>query len=365
MTPQEQEQLVEDLEQSLDRLQALYNQYFMGIEKIEPLVQRKAVERKIQALRREQVRNTAVRFRMQTQIQKFNTQSTYWRRICRQIEEGTYQRDVARAQRRGDHRDMAEKASQALGELGEGREPRAVELDAEAREALDEPFGEGGREAPPPSGQIDQLDDPFADPAGPDPAAADGASGRTDPDKTPVPEVGTGVHEYHERLIRDAREKGDDDDDELSAFFSRRSVTPPPPPSKRESPVPPPPPGSGAFEPPRPQPPKAHGGREDRPAAVPRPRKAPARQPAAQASAQSRSAESASASAAAIDEKRKRAIYRSYLAARKKTGEPVEKITYGKISRTLDKQLASKKRIDDFKVVIRDGKAVIKTVRKR
>lgn len=42
MTPQEQEQLVEDLERSLDRLQSLYNQYFMGIEKVEPLVQRKA-----------------------------------------------------------------------------------------------------------------------------------------------------------------------------------------------------------------------------------------------------------------------------------------------------------------------------------
>ncbi len=364
MTPQEQEQLVEDLERSLDRLQALYNQYFMGIEKVEPLVQRKAVERKIQALRREQVRNTAVRFRMQTQIQKFNTQSTYWRRICRQIEEGTYQRDVVRAQRRGDQREMAEKASRALDELDESREPPPVELDAEAREALDEPFGEGGRKAPPPSGQIDQLDDPFADPAAPESAESDGASGRSDPDKTPVPEVGTGVHEYHERLLKDAREKGDDED-ELAAFFSRRSVAPPPPPSERESPVPPPPPGSGAAEPPSPEQPKAKGEPAEKPAAAaPSPRKAPAARPPAPASSVSRSAGSASA-AAAIDEKRKRAIYRSYLAARKKTGEPVDRITYDKISRTLDKQLAGKKKIDDFKVVIRGGKAVIKTVRGR
>src|SRR5512137_544055 len=107
MTPEEQENIVQELETALDRLQALYNQYFMGIERLEPTVQHKEVVRKMQALRREKMSNTALRFRFQTQVQKYSTQSNYWKRICRQIEEGTYQRDVNRAQKRSELRDEA------------------------------------------------------------------------------------------------------------------------------------------------------------------------------------------------------------------------------------------------------------------
>jgi hypothetical protein len=94
------ETLVNELETRVDRLRALYEQYFMGIEKIAPAVPQKDVERRIQTLRKEQIRNTAVRFRFQMIIQRYNTYQTHWQRICRQIEEGTYKRDMLRAQRR-------------------------------------------------------------------------------------------------------------------------------------------------------------------------------------------------------------------------------------------------------------------------
>lgn len=88
---------LEELEGRIERLKALYEQYFMGIEKLEPLVPRKDVDRRIQILRREQVRNTAQRFKFQTLIQRYNAFQQYWARVAREIENGTYHRDVARA----------------------------------------------------------------------------------------------------------------------------------------------------------------------------------------------------------------------------------------------------------------------------
>jgi hypothetical protein len=99
MDAQEFAAQVDDLEKKLDRLRAMYEQYFMGIEKIEPGVLRREVERLFQALRRERCNNTAQRFRFQTLVQRYTTLSAYWQRICRAIEEGTYQPHILRAQR--------------------------------------------------------------------------------------------------------------------------------------------------------------------------------------------------------------------------------------------------------------------------
>jgi hypothetical protein len=94
------EAAVGDLETNLDRLRSLYEQYFMGIERIAPAVVHKDVERRLYALRKEQIRNTAVRFRFQMIIQRYSTYQAHWQRICRQIEEGTYERHLLRAQKR-------------------------------------------------------------------------------------------------------------------------------------------------------------------------------------------------------------------------------------------------------------------------
>ena len=65
MEQTEIEKLVGELEIAVDRLRSLYEQYFMGIEKLEPAVPRKDVDRRIHVLRKEQIRNTALRFRFQ------------------------------------------------------------------------------------------------------------------------------------------------------------------------------------------------------------------------------------------------------------------------------------------------------------
>jgi hypothetical protein len=90
---------LDELEVRLERLRALYEQYFLGIEKIEPTIPRKDVDRRIYVLRREKIRNTGRRFKLQTIIQRYNTFQQYWQRICREIENGTYRRHLQRAER--------------------------------------------------------------------------------------------------------------------------------------------------------------------------------------------------------------------------------------------------------------------------
>jgi hypothetical protein len=136
---------VKELEERLDRLRTLYEQYFLGFEKLEPTVPRKDVERRFATLRKEQIRNTATRFRFNVATQKFNTYSMYWGRICRQIEEGTYKRHVARAEKRFGRaaargkRDMDELAVDVdMAEL-EGADLEAVLAEADAAAAAPDP----------------------------------------------------------------------------------------------------------------------------------------------------------------------------------------------------------------------------------
>ena len=91
---------LEELEVRLERLRALYEQYFLGLEKIEPNIARKDVDRRIWALRRMKFRNTAKRFKLQTIVMRYNTFQQYWQRICREIENGTYRRHLLKAERR-------------------------------------------------------------------------------------------------------------------------------------------------------------------------------------------------------------------------------------------------------------------------
>jgi hypothetical protein len=85
MTPGEYEHLLHDAEVRLTRLKALYEQFFQGIEKLEPTVPRKELDRVLEILRKNQPRNTALRFRTQMLTARYGTYQTYWQRIARQI----------------------------------------------------------------------------------------------------------------------------------------------------------------------------------------------------------------------------------------------------------------------------------------
>lgn len=96
----EVDMLLDELEQRLDRLRALYEQFFLGFEKLEPTVQRKDVDRRFWVLRRMHLRNTATRFKLNTLTQRYNTYRQYWQRNLRQIEAGTFKRHLALAEKR-------------------------------------------------------------------------------------------------------------------------------------------------------------------------------------------------------------------------------------------------------------------------
>ena len=93
-------ELLDTLETLLERTKILYEQYFMGIQKIPPSQLHRDIERKIRELTQEQIRNTALRFRLTTVTQKFGSYNTYWKRTLTAIEQGRYARDIQRAQRR-------------------------------------------------------------------------------------------------------------------------------------------------------------------------------------------------------------------------------------------------------------------------
>lgn len=93
------ESLLNELETKMGRLRSLYEQYFMGIERIPPATARKEVFRLIRRAEGIYVRNTAQKFRLRSLVQRFNSYKAYWNRVEKQIEEGTYERDIRRAQR--------------------------------------------------------------------------------------------------------------------------------------------------------------------------------------------------------------------------------------------------------------------------
>lgn len=84
----------------------MYEQWFAGIERIEPARERDAFDKLMRTLQQDRPNNTASRFRHQQLTQRYATYTTYWRRIARQIEEGTYKRDIAKARKNKQRREQ-------------------------------------------------------------------------------------------------------------------------------------------------------------------------------------------------------------------------------------------------------------------
>jgi hypothetical protein len=167
---------LEELETRLERLRALYEQYFMGIEKIEPAIARKDVDRRIYVLRREKIRNTAKRFKLQTIIQRYNTFQQYWQRICREIENGTYKRHLLRAQKNGELLTIAARkrlGKQAATSAVAPSEPPGADAERGPSErpsaASSHPPSAAPVPAPQPSAKVPEPAAPFASAALPRP----------------------------------------------------------------------------------------------------------------------------------------------------------------------------------------------------
>ena len=104
MNQGEIEALLNELEAKMQRLRAIYEQYFLGIERTPPTTLQKDVFRLIQRAENIFIRNTAQKFRLRALVQRFSSYKAYWSRVERQIEEGTYVRDIHRARRNQERR---------------------------------------------------------------------------------------------------------------------------------------------------------------------------------------------------------------------------------------------------------------------
>jgi hypothetical protein len=88
-----------EMEKKMDRLRSQYESYFMGMERIPPNTPRRDMNRMMLEMQQVVISNSSLRFRFQSLSQKWVLQITYWNRTMREIEAGTFRRDVARTQR--------------------------------------------------------------------------------------------------------------------------------------------------------------------------------------------------------------------------------------------------------------------------
>lgn len=98
-----QEKLAEELDQldeDLQGLQLLYEKYFLGIDRKPPDQERKRISAKLREVKSAFVKNTGLKFRISTLFAKLISYERMWDRTLREIEDGTYKRDVFKAKYR-------------------------------------------------------------------------------------------------------------------------------------------------------------------------------------------------------------------------------------------------------------------------
>jgi hypothetical protein len=91
---------LDEIERKIERLRALYESFFLGVERRPPEMPRQELNRLMLELQQVPIRNAALRFRFQSFSQRWTLLVTYWNRTLREIESGTYRRDLQKAYRR-------------------------------------------------------------------------------------------------------------------------------------------------------------------------------------------------------------------------------------------------------------------------
>ena len=140
-----QEKFAEDLdelEEAITNLQVLYEKYFLGIDRRPPEQERLRVSRKMREMRTTMVRNTALKFRINTLFAKLISFERMWDRTLREIEEGIYKRDVFKAKlhlKDRDHKKEGRPASAAPAEIPEPQLRKLYDTYLLARQRCGEP----------------------------------------------------------------------------------------------------------------------------------------------------------------------------------------------------------------------------------
>ena len=93
-----------DVREELDRLESMikdlrlqYEQYFTGLLPLPPDKLHADVKRMLRHLRKAPFKSSAMSYRLRTLDGRYATWNTYWQRVLREREEGTYSKDVFKA----------------------------------------------------------------------------------------------------------------------------------------------------------------------------------------------------------------------------------------------------------------------------
>jgi len=102
----ELESEAKSIEEELEELKAKYEQYFLGVERKEPVRRREELRKRVLRVKEAFTRNTGLKFRIQTLHARYLSYERMWLRSAKEKEEGTYHRDIFKARLRA-HRDEA------------------------------------------------------------------------------------------------------------------------------------------------------------------------------------------------------------------------------------------------------------------
>jgi hypothetical protein len=83
---------LDNIGKDLRKLEILYERYFSGEEKREPLYQREALQKRLRQFVNRRIMKTDLRFRYESLAARYHTYTGYWDRILRLMDEGRYER---------------------------------------------------------------------------------------------------------------------------------------------------------------------------------------------------------------------------------------------------------------------------------
>lgn len=88
---------LDTLAEEIESLRIHFEQFFTGLLPLAPDKQHAEVKRRIRKLLRAPFRNSEMNFRLKTLEGRYNTLHSYWQRVMREREDGTYAKDVFKA----------------------------------------------------------------------------------------------------------------------------------------------------------------------------------------------------------------------------------------------------------------------------
>ncbi|MEW5742263.1 MAG: MXAN_5187 C-terminal domain-containing protein [Myxococcota bacterium] len=334
--------LCAELEAELNELKAQYDQHFLGLERLPPTKHHERFKKRVAELKGKFVRQTSVKFRVQQLTAKLTTYERLWDRTLKEIEAGTYSRDLFKARRhRKEREETKKKSGDADFHIDEDLD--LSDLDGEddlegalaaAAEAVAKPAAPPAKQAPPVKPVTGSV--PMVKPVTGEVPLVKPVSGSLPGVKPPtgsVPMVKPVTGSVP--MQKPATNGGGIPKITAAGPIGSPPVSTP-----------------GAGSPP-----------------APRPSTPPAAKPAATASKPPAAKGPVGAPDGGLTDQKIKAIYDAYVMAKKRCGEDTRSVTLDSVSATLKKQVPElmkqhQARSVEFKVVIKDGKAVLRALPK-